>query len=1381
MTGGASAKSKGARVTAASLPFPVVGIGASAGGVQALSEFFRNAPATMDMAFVVILHLSADHESNADQILQRTTSMPVQQVTSATSIEKNHIYVIAPGKQLLMSDDHLRVSDRLEEGVKILTIDAFFRTLAQAHGAHAMGIVLSGTGSDGSIGLSHIKEAGGVTMAQEPNDAEHPEMPQHAITTGQVDIVLPVAEMPKKLLELWRNAQRIRIPQPEPVDRPEDSSEVQGAEAERALQDILMHLRVRTGHDFRHYKRATVLRRIERRLQVNGLSNLERYRDFLRGAPDETTALLADMLIGVTQFFRDREAFDVLRQTVMPSLFRAANSDTQVRAWVAGCSTGEEAYSIALLMAQAREAAASGSAMQIFATDIDDSAIARARSGSYSASIAADVPGDMLRRYFTQDGERYAISKPVRERILFAAHSLLRDPPFSHLDLISCRNVLIYLDRAVQRQILELFHFALRPDGYLFLGSAESADAADDLFSVVDKKHRVYRARKIVNRAKQATAFPSLALTNTTTFDEAQSSVVSAGPPVPQERRNFSFSALHQRVLEEYAPPSVIVDRESAIVHLSDNAGRFLRHAGGEPSTNIMSVVVPELRLDLRTTLFRAQQTGASVEARRVKFERDGRTSWINMTVRPFHDPGVNADFFLVLFDEVQERMSEEDETQGKGQDPVLMQLERELQHSREQLATTIEQYETSVEELKASNEELQAINEELRSATEELESSKEELQSVNEELTTLNAELHARVEDTAKANDDLQNIIVSTEIATVFVDKKIQVKRFTPSATHIFKLIDADIGRSLFDITHSLKHPALAEDVKNAFETLKLIEREVQSHDGRWYLMRLLPYRTADDRIDGAVLTLIDITARHEAEEQARIGEERLRLVAQSTNDYAIIVQDPSGRIVSWNAGAERIFGFAQEEVVGKDIELIYEPGDRQAHVAARERDLASSEGRADDERWHVTKDQRRVYCSGVVTPIVDPSFKGYAKIARDLTERKQRDDAREAALAHEQTERRKESDASQLKDDFMAVLSHELKHPLNLIGMKADILPRLPQTRDIEVVRETADAIRRAVRSQAQIIDDLLDLSRVRTGKLALDVVDVDIALILREIAQAADEDVAARRIELKVTGATQAAVVRGDRTRCEQILWNLVTNAIKFTPDGGRIELRLTREAAMVRLDVIDDGEGIDASELPYIFDMYRQGGRSRTKTGLGIGLALVRQLVEMHDGRVGARSDGIGRGTTMTVWLPPVSATDDLTRKVGQSQGSLKGARVMIAIGDPEVAASLEELLKLENVSTVLVPGASQALDTLAQQPVDVVIVDVRSLEDPHEFMALVKANPQLTDLRSIAVTESDREADRREAFEAGFHAQTGKPLDFGSLLQILNSFAPSLRS
>lgn len=1365
-------KVAGATATVKSdLAFPVVGIGASAGGVQALQAFFENAPTGMDMAFVIVVHLAVDQPSYAGEILQRTTGMPVRQVTGTVPVEKNHIYVIAPGKILEMSDGCLRASDRPPAGAPSYVIDHLFRTLADAHDRRSIGIVLSGSGSDGAAGLSHIKEMGGITLAQSPDDAEHAEMPQHAIATSQVDIVLPVSEMPQRLLELWSNAQRIELQGLEATETLHDYARPAGSEPERALADILMHLRVRTGHDFRLYKRATVLRRIERRMQVNAQRDLVGYRDFLRTSTDEANALLADMLIGVTQFFRDRDAFEYLETEVIAPLFARDPGEGQVRVWVAGCATGEEAYSVSLLLARARDTATSSQSIQVFATDIDEAAIAKARTGSYPLSISDDVPPALLQRYFTREGGHYVIAKAVRERILFAAHSLLRDPPFSHLDLISCRNVLIYLERRVQRQILELFHFALRPNGFLFLGTAESADAADDLFAVVDKKRRIYRARVVTHRTKPVAGFPPL-------FEAAgpDERIVPAPPlraPVSPAQRNFSYSELHQRALETYSPPSVITDRESNVVHLSDNAGRFLRHVGGELSSNIMTLVLPDLRLDLRTAIFRALQTGTSVEARRVKWVHDAHVSWINMTVRPFHDKVASADFLLIVFDEVSGRMTEEEQGEAAAQNPVLAQLEQELQHSREQLATIIEQYETSVEELKASNEELQAINEELRSTSEELESSKEELQSVNEELTTANAEMHARIEDTAKANDDLHNIIASSEIATVFVDKEIRVKRFTPNATAIFNLIDTDLGRSLFHITHSLRYPTLADDVRQSFQSLRLTEREIESEAGRWYLMRLLPYRTADDHIDGAVITLIDITDRHKAEEAARAGEKRLRLVAQSTKDYAIIIQDAEGAIVSWNAGAERIFGYAEQEMIGQNVEVLYEPNDRQALVPARERDMAIKEGRADDERWHRTRDGRRIYCSGVVTPIVDASFSGFAKIVRDLTARKQREDANREALAREQAAREQALTSNQLKDEFIAVLSHELKHPLNLIGVKAEMLPRLPDTRHIAAVRDAASSIRQAVRAQAQIIDDLLDLSRIQTGKLALEVSRVDLAAMLTTIADTCEQDVHSRGLVLKTELPAEPAIALADPIRCEQIVWNLVSNALNFSRPKGQITLRLSREGRMLRIDVTDDGQGIDAATLPYIFDMFRQGTRDRARGGLGIGLALVRQLVEMHGGRITAASEGAGRGTTMTVWLPAAPDKRAASNADDNQQPGIAGLRILLVEDERETVAALTKLLELEGAVVSAAESGAAALAILPDNPVDAVVSDIGLPDmDGYELIRRIKADSRWAHLPAIALSGRNREKDLKDARDAGFDVHIAKPMEFSELIGAL---------
>ncbi|WP_308621831.1 CheR family methyltransferase [Massilia sp. Se16.2.3] len=928
-------------VVRSNLDFPVVGIGASAGGLPALVQLFENMPAVNDMAFVVILHLSPRHPSSAAAILQRATRMPVIQVSSRVHIERGHVYVIAPNQQMSMMDGLLVVDQLDRPRGKHIAIDMFFRTLAEVHRERAVAIVLSGTGADGAVGLARVKEQGGVTIVQAPIDAEHEGMPAAAILTGAVDFVLPVIEMPQRLIDLWNNARSIELPPVDDGDAPLalTTSPVDTADAEHALRDILAGLLNNTGHDFRHYKRATVLRRVERRMQVRGMRTLPEYRDLLASDAAEHKALLADMLIGVTNFFRDREAFEAVEREIIPELFKDKGPSDEVRVWTAACATGEEAYSLAMLLADQAAQSDHPPSYQVFASDIDDRAIASARSGSFSSAIITDVAPARLRQYFTKEEDRYRIRKSLRDHILFASHNLLRDPPFSRLDLISCRNLLIYLNREVQTRVLQIFHFALKPGGYLFLGSSESAESVSEYFVPVDKKNRIYRARGGMR----------------TVSYQPSSSAAAGARPVETVRskttgkRQYSYAELHQRALAQCAPPSAIVDAEGNIVHMSEQAGQFLRLAGGEPSRSLLTLVLPELRLELRSAMYQASQNGNNVDCRPIELHEKPELGTVAMTVRPFRDEEADTDFLLVLFKRAEPAAERTAVSTTYGShDVVLSQLEAELQRKREQLQETIENSEISTEELRASNEELQAINEELRSATEELETSKEELQSVNEELVTVNYELKVKVEETGKANDDLNNLIASTDIATIFVDSGLRIKRFTPRAADLFSIISTDIGRSLLDLTHRLDYDRLAEDVSATFETLRLVEREVRSTEGRCYIVRLLPYRTNEDRIEGAVMTFFDITARRQAEEQARASEARMRMVAESTDDYAIITLDEEGLVTSWNNGATRLFGWNFQEMEGQSTVRLFAPEDVVAGVPVDELRRARAEGRA-------------------------------------------------------------------------------------------------------------------------------------------------------------------------------------------------------------------------------------------------------------------------------------------------------------------------------------------------------------------------------------------------------------------------------------------------
>jgi two-component system CheB/CheR fusion protein len=1350
------------------LDFPVVGIGASAGGLQALLRFFERMPAQSGMAFVVILHLSPRHESNVAGILQNATSLRVLQVNAPTAIEKNHVYVISPNKDLLMVDGYLRVSDASRPKGRHVAIDLFFRTLADAHRQRAFAIVLSGTGSDGAVGLARVKEMGGVTMAQLPEDAEYDGMPCSAIATTAVDVVLPAAEMPQKLVALWANAARMELPDPGDDGAPAHESPpgARSRAAEEALHDIIAILRNRTGHDFRHYKRATVLRRLERRMQVNAVPDLMAYRACLHQNPDETPALLGDMLIGVTNFFRDRESFEALERDIVPLLFHGKAPDEQVRAWAAGCSTGEEAYSLGMLLCEHADSLPQPPGLQVFATDIDDTAIAVGRTGSYPESILTDVSPTRLRQFFNKEGLSYSVKKSLRDHVLFAAHNVLRDPPFSRLDLVSCRNLLIYLNREVQAQVLEMFHFALRPGGYLFLGSAESADSAAGLFEPVDKRNRIFRARPVSRSSRYATSTLPLG---------TRPRPLAAGLSAPRapERRRSSFAELHQRVLEQHAPPSVIVDYESNILHMSDRAGRFLRYVGGEPSHNLIALVHPELRLELRTALYQAIQTGKSAEARGARIERDGRTCFVNMTARPFRDPDGGAEVVLVLFDEVEERVGAEARSEA-GDNTLQAQLEEELQRTKDQLQATIEHAESSTEELKASNEELQAINEELRSATDELETSKEELQSINEELITVNHELKAKVEETGKVNDDLQNLIASTDIATIFVDSALRIKRYTPRAADIFSIIPSDVGRSLLDITHRLDYQMLARDVAETFDSLRIIEREVTSNDDRWYIARLLPYRTTEDRIEGAVLTFIDITGRRQAEERLRAGEERVSFVLESTKDYAIITMDPDGLVTTWNKGAERMFGYTEAEMLGQSGSIIFTPEDLAAGAHLEEQRRAREEGRAEDERWHMHRDGSRLFCSGVMTPLSHGAVRGYAKIARDVTGGKRAEHEREAQLQVQREMSAKAQAANQLKDEFLAIMSHELKHPLNLIHVNAEILSRLPSIQSTGAAVRATETIQRAVMGQAKIIDDLLDFSRVHTGKLALRRTAMDVVRVVDGIVEALRRDGDGSGVAVRTEGTEQPLWIHADAVRVEQIVWNLASNALKFTPRGGTVTLALRTEDGMARLDVVDNGMGIARESLPHIFDMFAQSTAAKLagKAGLGIGLALVKELTALHGGRVEATSEGPGRGARFSVWLP-LDEPAAMSGAAAPAPRMLDGVRVLLVDDTEETLEAFGDLLGLEGAVVTAANSGYRALELVQAQEFDVVLSDIGMPDmDGCQLLETLRADPRTATLPAVALTGFGRPNDVKRVMDAGFNSHISKPVTLAELLEVL---------
>jgi len=825
--------------------FLVVGLGASAGGIQALKEFFSKVPRDSGIAYVVILHMSPEHESKLAQILQITSAIPVKQVDQRIKVMPDNVYVIPPNQNLSMADGHLELTHMIGVEERRSPVDLFFRTLAETNDSRAVSVILSGTGANGSMGLKRIKESGGVAFVQDPNEAEYTDMPRNAIATGLVDYILPVAEIPGKILSYKDHRGSIQLAAPPDIK----------ATDEQALRDVFTQLRMRTGHDFSNYKRATMLRRVERRLSIKELSGLPDYAEYMRANRDEGQALMKDLLISVTNFFRDPESVDALAKKILPAIFAKKADNDHVRVWIAGCATGEEAYSLAMILNEASSNSQRDTPIQLFGTDLDAEAISIAREGLYSEAEVTDVSPERLRRFFLKEHNGYRVRRELREQVLFAVHNVIKDPPFSHVDLISCRNLLIYLNRNAQSRVLEVMHFALNPTGYLFLGASESVEGQSDLFAVVDKEHHIFQSRPVPTRA----VFPIPEISFRT-----QPRPQIDTERTPQEMRaveRLSYVDLHQRLLEQFAPPSVVVNEDYDIVHVSDSAGRYLKVTGGEPTNNLLKLIRPELRVELRTALYQAVQKRSETETTALHVQvDDGSSVNLRVTVRPvLREQDPTRGFILVLFQETGDGPLEKPVSVVP--EPVTRHLEDELMHLKSQLRTTVEQYEIQQEELRASNEELQAMNEELRSSAEELETSKEELQSVNEELTTVNQELKIKIEELSQANNDFTNLMNSTDIGTIFLDRGLRVKLFTPRARDAFNLIASDIGRPLLDITNKLNYDSLAVDIEKVMKTLHRVETIAESVDGRWYTLRVLPYRTSEDRIDGVVITIFDIT----------------------------------------------------------------------------------------------------------------------------------------------------------------------------------------------------------------------------------------------------------------------------------------------------------------------------------------------------------------------------------------------------------------------------------------------------------------------------------------------------------------------------------------
>jgi two-component system CheB/CheR fusion protein len=910
-------------------PFPIIGVGASAGGLAAIEAFFSGMPVDGDpgMAFVLVQHLDPDHKSLLAELIQRRTRMPVTEAVDGMVVQANCVYIIPPNRDMAFLNGTLQLLEPVAPRGHRLPVDFLFASLAADQQEHAVGVVLSGTGSDGTQGVREIKGQGGMVMVQSPASAEFDGMPQSALATGLVDFVLPPAEMATQLMAYVAHA----------FGRPPHPASALLPVSGNVLKKIFVLLRAQTGHDFSQYKPSTIHRRIERRMAVHQIESMVSYLKYLQQTPLEVQALFNDLLIGVTNFFRDPEAFAALEEKAIPQLFASKAVGSAVRVWCAGCSTGEEAYSMAILLQERLELLKTSYKVQVFATDIDSRAIAVARAGLYPTSIADHVTPERLARFFTlePDGSAYRVHKGIRDLLVFSEQDVIKDPPFSRLDLISCRNLLIYLSADLQKKLISLFHYALLPGGRLFLGSSESAGEHGDLFAAIERKAKIYQRKEDFQGAQRAALgrfLPPLMDKDTSRLPHADKT--------PDLAKLSLRELTEQTLLQQVALVAALVNSQGDMLYLHGRAGLYLEPAPGEAGiNNVLKMAREGLRRDLTVCLHKAAASRETVRAPGVRVKTNGHFSLVDVCVCPVLGgaaAALESPLFLVMLEQAPERLaaiaatpsvplaiSAGSDKLGLDDNAQIAELHDELLAKEEYLRAVNEELETANEELKSSNEEMQSVNEELQSTNEELETSKEEMQSINEELSTVNTELQTKVGDLSRANNDMNNLLAGTGIATIFVDHSLRILRFTPAASQIINLILSDVGRPVSHIVSNLVgYTSLLADVQEVLKTLIPKEAEVQTTDGKSYTLRILPYRTLDNVIEGAVVTFVDVTEVRRTREALQKVNALLRLavVVRDAHD-AITVQALDGRIIAWNPGAEQLYGWSEAEALQLNV----------------------------------------------------------------------------------------------------------------------------------------------------------------------------------------------------------------------------------------------------------------------------------------------------------------------------------------------------------------------------------------------------------------------------------------------------------------------------
>ena len=1325
-------------VTEASSQSPnfIVGVGASAGGLEALEKMFGCIPADTGMAFVVVQHLSPDFDSVMDELLLRQTDMPVHTVVDGVEISANAIYLIPRKKEMIISDGKLLLTDKDPGKGLTLPIDQFFRSLAQDAGPKSIGVILSGTGSDGSRGIREIHEAGGLVIVQNEDSAKFDGMPKSAMETGIVDIVLHPEAVADALARYAKH--------PVASDLIDSTSSLPVNDG--ALSKLMRRLRDTYGIDFSLYKPSTVTRRIERRLLLTQSTDFERYVEQVATEPEELNSLYRDLLIGVTQFFRDREAFAVLETLVMPELLQRLQPSDEVRVWVAGCATGEEAYSMAILLHEQLVQMDRPINVKIFATDVHQSSLDFASAGLYPKESLSDVSTERLARYFTPKGDAFQVTSEIRQMIVFAPHNIIKDAPFTKLDLVSCRNLLIYLQPNVQKKAISLFHFGLKTGGTLFLGPSEGVGDWEDEFSPVDRHWKMYRKRRDVKLPAD------LRLTVSGNLVPRVSKTVE----VATAESDSELRRAYDQVLDVYVPSGVLIEASRQVVHFFGEAGKFLSFSKGRASTSLLDLCEADLKTSVAGALQRATKEVKSVVYSGVSAEIDGQRRQIQLSVKPLLDRTSQISHFLVTFEEVEQTPSIEPEAIDIGEvsRERITSLELELRYTKENLQAT-------VEELEASNEELHATNEELVASNEELQSTNEELHSVNEELYTVNAEYQRKIGELTQVTDDMDNLLSSTDIGVLFLDNTLCIRRFTPRIANCFNILSQDIGREFDSFSSNIELPGLMDDLRKVAETGQPIEKKACDRFGAWHLLRILPY-VSNTEFEGVVLTLVDIQSLRDVEEKLVQKEQQLQGILKNSPSF-IFVKDLQGRYVLANERARRFLRTDPNDAVGKtDFDLL--PNSIANQLDAQDRKVLS-EGTAVEVEQKITRGGKSRMFLSAKYPLRNEQGRivALAGIITDITRQKQSESRAKRAVKY--------------RDRFLAMLSHELRNPMAAMRNSAEYLRRT-QSSDAEI-RSVADVVGRQVDQMGRLIEDLLDVSRISRQKVDIRKDVIDLRAIAKEAELAARSLITARQLGLKVELPDEAITVLGDEGRLQQVFVNLLVNAAKYTPAGGQIDFTISVGNEVATVEIKDDGVGMSRELVKRVFEPFVQADETleRSDGGLGVGLTLVRSLVELHNGTVAASSEGKNKGSIFTVTLPLTDRPIDDRPDDEIDEQSVKPLKILVVEDNPDVRDMMQKLLKLDGHEVSEAGDGITALARFEADRPDVALIDIGLPElNGYEVAKRIRKRHGREVVLLVALTGYGQPTDREAAVSAGYDEHLTKPLDMQILRQLLAEVA-----